>query len=403
MIPHAWYEEPWKTVKIWVLKDAGRRYDNGLYEVETDATVLFEDSQDEGYSDVAERDRTRFLEAALDEVWKSRQQQEQKRQEEERKREEERKEDNANQKLERKNRAKMKILELSGQMRCSMMLRDRINNLVVLCKKWRSMSLKEREAFRRDRAPMKQLKKVSKMNRLKEQECGIGSWFTKRNCYVAHRWDLKQAKCWMAMRMNQMDEEKREEEEKEAKLRRRVKRWFSMTAQEKEVYCKKKLLLAKQKNKAKVRRSMMKDGGITNMNWTVDWGMDSWRRKATERRLRRRVKKWFSMTAQERKVYSKKKLLLAKQKNKAKIRRSVRKDLKGSATEQDWNVYWERKAEEKRAAKKKALEEEMVPTPHWGISEGRQGQTDRHTDLCIKKWPNFEPIPIARASSQGQG
>jgi CO dehydrogenase/acetyl-CoA synthase beta subunit len=96
------------------------------------------------------------------------------------------------------------------------------------------------------------------------------------------------------------------------------------------------------------------------------------------------------MTAQERKVYSKKKLLLAKQKNKAKIRRSVRKDLKGRATEQDcckvyWGMKaWTRKAEEKRSARKKALkeeEEEEEEEEDTGNSEGRQGlrQTGRHT------------------------
>jgi hypothetical protein len=292
MIPNEWYQGPWNRVRIWVLEDAARRFDNDLYNVDEDQTDFYDSSGDEGYSDVRERKRRHFLAKALDDVWKSRQQREEKWQEEKKKRAEARKEHLAYQKLDRKVCAKTRLLHLADQLRCKAMLQVKKHQLRHIGRKWMTMSPDERVNYNKSIHQMIQETKKCKMERANERCCESITHRTSatyRQGVQKLGIDLRQ---WM--RRKDIERKERAEERKEVRLRRRVKKWLSMNAKQKKVYSRRQLLVAKQKNKAKIRRSAMKDGGNADMKWTVYWGMDCWRRKAKHRR-------WMALPEEARK------------------------------------------------------------------------------------------------------
>jgi hypothetical protein len=288
MIPPEWYKEPWKRVRLWVLKDAGRRFDAGLYDDE-DQTDIGDSSGDEGYSDVRERKRLRFLQKALDDVWKSRKQWEENWYEDKRKIEEERKENLANHKLMRKDNAKKKLLLLADQLRCRALLNEKRQRLRSIGRRYVTLTSEERDKcwdtlYNKGSLPMMQDRKTNTVERARESSCES---ITERSLATYRLGAQKLSndlRLWICRK--DKDRKEREEESKEIRLRRRIKKWFSMNAQERKVYSKRQLLVAKQKKIAKMRRSMMKDGGLTKMKWTVSWGLDSRKRKARERWLK---------------------------------------------------------------------------------------------------------------------
>jgi hypothetical protein len=232
-------------VKPWVLLDAARRFENTVDD-EQETEFINSSRGYEGHDERRERRRRLFMKKAINNMRHLRHRTREQRQQE-------RQEDNveAKRKRERKSRARTQLLELADRLSCSTRLREKARELKLLGRKWINMTLQERKDYHKRLHPTLQCKKKCKKQRAKERGCD--SCITKR-CEATYKEGVHELHASLKKWIDRKDKEGREE----TKLRTRIKKWFSMTAQEKEVYSRKKLLLAKQKNKAKVRRSVMK-------------------------------------------------------------------------------------------------------------------------------------------------